>query len=988
MPLLLAALLAAAAVALIAGAGRRPLARLPAPTLRWAAVALLCFLPLLYAAALLGGAAPRLGAVRVDYVGKQLTFAPELPVTVGGSDPAGGAVEDLHVRRLPPAALAVHPGARGGLELALRSPAPAVEVDGTLLNEVELSDGDRVEIDGGGEAGAPLTLTFTGGGFSLDDREVELPNRLLFRLRGDDRALFLRDLLGELAADSPAQPWSFLRLSGVTAGWSLVLRESGVRVVREGLEPEDVEPPGRDAEGEAAEAGEAVAPDADSGIRGLDDVPFGSFQTRFALPSPARMRLGVVWGQPAGRSLSWVRDDRLERRGGVLEVRFARPLRYLAEIDDQSPAERRHLAVVVPGAFERHEMIELDEPSRRFRGLSAVLEMPPDREPRLHFLGGERPLAFGEVYGFGEGDDLVFLRFSREELPRPLLLDLALLGLFLLVFLGPSLAAEPGLAALAGPVALLLANRLLFAWKAANRPPAYAVEALAEARLAVWLVAGLLLAGWSLAWALGRPAGTLTPRAVRWPVAGLALAAAGCWAVGSGGGRWLALAPLVLGGLLLALPALAARPRVAARLDAWRRQGVPWKLTWLLAAGAAILGLRLLFTLLGMPEALRVPGAGRLLLWTVVQLPLAALLLALSIVVVRRRIVGARGASAGGPAAGDAAVGEGSPGEEAVRSPGWAGALGRLERHLSSPPAAVAVLLVFLTLSFALVAAAVGDLGLLLVQALPFAVALLLVADWPGGTPLVSRRGAAAATALLLAALPVAGVVLVNAAPQSAVALAAWDGGGEAAGAEPVRDRAAALSSRRSQQLFRLYLLANPGVLSEVGLEPSDRVAIQYHTLQAYAEGAGFGGGGFLSAPVPRHLGATYLSDLVPMVFVLPELGKAGMLGLALLYALPLGWLAFRLARRRRADEPLGEQGTALAAVAFLVFAIPGLYMILANLNLVLFSGKNAPLLGVNSLSDALETGLVLALAAAGLGLRRGAPRSVATPRAASRTAE
>jgi hypothetical protein len=102
------------------------------------------------------------------------------------------------------------------------------------------------------------------------------------------------------------------------------------------------------------------------------------------------------------------------------------------------------------------------------------------------------------------------------------------------------------------------------------------------------------------------------------------------------------------------------------------------------------------------------------------------------------------------------------------------------------------------------------------------------------------------------------------------------------------------------------------------------------------------------------------------------------MLGLALLYALPLGWLAAALARRRRAT-PLGEQGTALAAVGFLVFAVPGLYMILANLNLVLFSGKNAPLLGVNSLSDALETGLVIALAAAGLGLRRASPPETAT---------
>ncbi|HEX6203173.1 MAG TPA: hypothetical protein VF100_09240, partial [Thermoanaerobaculia bacterium] len=664
------------------------------------------------------------------------------------------------------------------------------------------------------------------------------------------------------------------------------LREPGVRVVP--------------ADGGAGAGGE----EAGGSARGLEAVPPGAFQPRFEVPSPARVRLAVVWGQPGRRTLSWVRDDRLDRRDGVLEVRFARPLRYLAEVDREAPAAaRRHLAVVVPGTFERHEMIELDEPSARFRGTSALLDLPADGEPRLRFLGAERALVLGEVYGLGEGDDLLFLRFVREELPWPLLLDLALLGLFLLVFLGPSLGAEPGLAAVAAPVGLLLANRLLFAWKAAHRPPAYAVEALAEARLAVWLVAALLVAGWSLAWALGRPAGTLASRAVRWPVGGLALAAAGCWLVGSGGGRWLALVPLVLAGLLAALPALLGRPRIGERVAAWRRAGIPWRLSWLLAAGAAILALRLLFAAVGMPEALRVPGGGRLLLWTVVQLPLAAALLALSVVVVRRRLVGAEGAVAdGGLPVAPAAAAAGSAGAAAApdRLAAWRTRWRRLERHLASPPLAVAALLAFLALAFAAVALAVGDLGLLLVQALPFAVALLLVADWPAGEPFLSPRGFAAAAALLLAALPVAGVVLVNAAPETAVALATPGGGEIEPGAEPVRDRAAALSAQRSQQLFRLYLLANPDVLSEVGLEPSDRVAVQYHTLQDYALGAGFGGGGFLSAPVPRHLGATYLSDLVPMVFVLPELGKAGLLGLALLYALPLGWLAFALWRGRR----------------------------------------------------------------------------------------
>ncbi|HEX2163433.1 MAG TPA: hypothetical protein VHM02_05750, partial [Thermoanaerobaculia bacterium] len=483
MTLLLAALLAALAVVLLAFAGRPPLDRFAPGLVRGAGVALVAALPLLYAWAVLAGASPRLGAVRVDYVGKQLAFSPELPATIGGSDRTAGDVEDLHATRLPAAALAVRPGEDGGLELALGSPAPAVEVGGAMLNEVPLAEGDVVEIAGAGPDGQPLRLTFTGGGLSLGEAEAELPNRLLLRLRGDDRVVFLRDLLPELAPDATAQPWSFLRLPGMASRWRLVLREGDVRVVKAEGEAEE---PAAEESAAAAEAGaaETAGPggEADSAVRGLDDVPAGAFQPRFRVPSPARLRLGVVWGQPGRRVLSWARHDLLTRREGVLEARFAEPLRYLAEIDPQAPrGEGRRLAIVVPGTFDRHEMIELDEPSARFRGLSALLELPAGGGAELAFLGARRPLAFGEVYALGEGDDLVFLRFDREEMPWPLLLDLALLGLFLAVFLGPSLAAEPGLAAVAGPVGLLLANRLLFAWKAAHRPPAYAVEALAEA---------------------------------------------------------------------------------------------------------------------------------------------------------------------------------------------------------------------------------------------------------------------------------------------------------------------------------------------------------------------------------------------------------------------------------------------------------------------------------------------------------------------------
>ena len=944
MGLLVAALLAALAVGVLTRTA--PVAGESARRAwsRRAAVALVVALPALYAWALLAASGERLGALSIEEVGKRLAFGPDLPATAGGTDADTGRAEDLHAPRLPAGALVVRPGEGGGLAFELGSPAPAVEVAGELRNEVAIEDGDVIEIAVAG--GEPLALELDGGALALADRRADLPAGWLVALRGSDRVVFLRDLLAGLEAEGAARPLSFLRYRG---GWRLVIREREVVVRRPG--------------------GELV---------GLAES--------FEAPSPARVRLGVVLGEPGDRDLVWLRDDRLERVGKALEVRYARPARHLAEVDpDDGGDGPRELALVAPGTFDRRDMIELDEPSARFRGLAARLDAAPDGPVRLDFLGSRREVRLGEVYGLGEGEDLLLLRFGRESFPWRLLLDLALLGLFLAVFLGPSLAAEPGLAAFTAPAGLLLANRLLFIWKAASRPPDFPVEALAEARLALWLVPGLLLAGWSLAWALGRGR-RATGRAVRWPVGGLVVAAAGCFVVGDGGDRWLALLPLALAGLLAAVPGLAARPAVTGRLQRWRREGIPWRLGWLLAAGLAILAARALFAALGMPEALRVPGGGRLLLWTVVQIPLCTVLVALSLVAARRRL---DEAAAGGRWVGDPAPARraGAPdvesdfGEPPPRGPASsarsagaaAGLRSRLDGWLARRPGArwplaVVALLAFLGLAFAAVAAVVGDLGLLLVQGLPFALALLLVVTWPRGVS--PRTRWAVAAGLLLAVLPAIAVVTVNRWPEVAVRALEGGGGGDGQATVAVRDRVAELSGQRAQQVFRLYLLANPSALREVGLEPSDRTAVQYETLQGYAAGAGWTGGGFLSAPLPRHLGSTYLSDLVPMVFVLPELGRAGLLGLALLYLLPLGWLA----SAGPAGGRLGEQGTMLAAVAGVVFAVPGLYMILANLNLVLFSGKNTPLLGLNSLSDALETALVLAAAAAGTAFRRAEP--------------
>jgi hypothetical protein len=186
--------------------------------------------------------------------------------------------------------------------------------------------------------------------------------------------------------------------------------------------------------------------------------------------------------------------------------------------------------------------------------------------------------------------------------------------------------------------------------------------------------------------------------------------------------------------------------------------------------------------------------------------------------------------------------------------------------------------------------------------------------------------------------------------------------------------QAAELSSTRAQQMFRLYMLANPAVLAEVGLEPAERVALHYSTGKSYARLGGWAGTGYLAEDLPRHMGVTYLSDLVPMVFILTEFGRLGMLGCALLYLLAVAAVPLT-ARAQEETDRLAQQGLSVSLVALLAFALPGLYMLLANLNLLLFTGKNTSLLALNSLSDVLESGALLALAVVGLGIRRSTTR-------------
>lgn len=920
--LLLFTLLTAAAVVGLVLAPRRDWPR-------WidnALVVALAFLPLAFAATVLVGSLGELGVLRIEPVGKRLVFGPGLPVTVGGSSADSEAFEDLHSRALaslPPAVVQLEEREEEGLRLALDSPSPIVRVtdldaaaegaaETRVLNALPLVDQDQIVLAGGGEPylklvfqdralGAPR-LILLGDAVGEDDRAV--------RLEADPGLVYLPDVLAEMGVETAAGERYVSALERVDGDWRLLLREDTVEL--------------KSADGETR--------------RFVRDHP---------VADDIRLELQVVWTANNERILRTVRSDRLRVGDGEVEVRYGETQLLAAELPREADGRGRlALAVVVPEISEERATVELPDASARFRGLSALLEVDGDGEATISHLGQTEPLEFGRVYGLGEGlgggdgaNDRLLVRIDRETFPWVLLVDLTLLGLYFLVFLGRMMRIDGALAALVGSVGLLLACRLLFAYRAAARPPDFAVGVLTEARVALWVVPGLLVGFYAFAWLVARfstrPGDRLVRRyRVAWPLGGVAVAILGLRMVGGG---WGLVMPLLAVGLVVAFLAMAPGRRAwARRVERLQRRGMPWHWWTPLAAGVAILLLRFVFDLLGMPETLRLPGGGRIL-WTVLQIPVAVAVVALSLHHL----------------------------DQLWRTPGRDAA-----RQLLL---GVLALLGFLATAFLAVALLVDDTGLVIAQSLPYVLAVVCLLGVPAlwrsrrGAPPEDGPEATAGLGLRLAAaallvLPAVGVLWMNLLPEQAMAVGTTLSGQGGDGAASF-----------DQRLYRLYMLSDPDLLRDFGLVASERMAVHYETLQDYARLGGWTGAGYLATDLPRYLGATYLSDLVPMVFVLPEMGRLGLLGLVLLYLVPLLGLAFFAAPAAGPSTgrgPLVRQALWLSLVALLAFAVPSLFMVLGNLNMALFTGKNLSLLGVNSLSDVLEVGLVLGLAVTGLVLR------------------
>lgn len=168
--------------------------------------------------------------------------------------------------------------------------------------------------------------------------------------------------------------------------------------------------------------------------------------------------------------------------------------------------------------------------------------------------------------------------------------------------------------------------------------------------------------------------------------------------------------------------------------------------------------------------------------------------------------------------------------------------------------------------------------------------------------------------------------------------------------------------TRADQNRLRLWNQFAPERLREVGTNQAEGLVIVMENLRAYASRGNLGEG-WLGVPLSEPLRATHLDDNLSSVHVLGPFGWLG--GLALL-ALFAAWMVIPLATAGSL-----EPGTAFGLLLVWTLGLAGLYMVSANVGLLLFTGKNVYFLAASSLSDVAEGSLLVLLALWALDGRR-----------------
>ncbi|MEI9849715.1 MAG: hypothetical protein WDN24_01345 [Sphingomonas sp.] len=162
---------------------------------------------------------------------------------------------------------------------------------------------------------------------------------------------------------------------------------------------------------------------------------------------------------------------------------------------------------------------------------------------------------------------------------------------------------------------------------------------------------------------------------------------------------------------------------------------------------------------------------------------------------------------------------------------------------------------------------------------------------------------------------------------------------------------------------LRLIALVNPAHLNQNG----SRSAVELRLMLAHLRErtSSFWGHGYLAPARVDDLPEVHLTDNVSAVHVMTPFGRVGAFALLAVLLAAAGALSSELLTRKRSWPEM----TALLAI-WTMFGT-ALYMTLANLQLVPFTGRNIYFLAATSGSDLLEGLLLLVLVQWGLSARR-----------------
>ncbi|CAN5308704.1 hypothetical protein BH10PSE2_BH10PSE2_24500 [soil metagenome] len=165
-----------------------------------------------------------------------------------------------------------------------------------------------------------------------------------------------------------------------------------------------------------------------------------------------------------------------------------------------------------------------------------------------------------------------------------------------------------------------------------------------------------------------------------------------------------------------------------------------------------------------------------------------------------------------------------------------------------------------------------------------------------------------------------------------------------------------------SQNQLRLWAFGSPGQVERYGSWEAENLRVWSQHLSDYT--ATLLGRGYLAPVNLSVLKPVQLNDNVSTIHVIAPFGRVGAAGLLLC----LGVLAAAAARATRPEaDAQPSQARLIGLMALWVLFGVGAYVVLANLQMVPFTGRNVYLLAAASDSDLLEGATLIAMAWLGL---------------------